>query len=59
MSSETEQRWWYAYIPLLWAGSGGNRLLAKFQATDAEVREAFGHCARIEPNGVIEFYKRA
>lgn len=51
-------RWWYAYVPVLWAGSGGNTLKAKFQATEDEVRAAFSSCATIHPNGVLEFYKR-
>lgn len=51
-------RWWYAYVPLLWAGSRGSRLIGKFQATETEVRDAFQACATIDPNGVIEFYKR-
>jgi hypothetical protein len=51
-------RWWYAYLPLLYAGSGGKTFVGKFQATEEEVREAFGTCARIEPNGCIHFYKR-
>lgn len=52
-------KWWYAYVPLLYAGSGGNRLIAKFQATPEEVQESFAKSARIDyVLGVIEFYKR-
>lgn len=51
-------RWWYAYVPLLYAGSGGKTLVGKFQATEDEVRAAFGEYARIESNGCIHFYKR-
>lgn len=53
------ERYWYAYVPLHVAGSGGNRLIGKFQATADAVRETFGDSATINyQNGVIECYKR-
>jgi hypothetical protein len=52
-------RWWYAYIPLLYAGSGGKTLVGKFLATREQVAERFGDSAHINfDNGVVEFYKR-
>lgn len=52
-------RWWYAYVPLHLAGSGGRRLVAKFQATAEEVIGHFASSARIDPvTGVLEFFKR-
>lgn len=54
----TAERWWYAYIPLLYAGSGGKTFVGKFRTTEEAVREAFGHCARIEESGVVSFFKR-
>jgi hypothetical protein len=51
-------RYWYVYVPRHVAGSGGCRLIGKVQATEREITRAFGHCARISENGVVEVYKR-
>ena len=34
-------RWYYFYVPLHIAGSGGNRLIAKCQTTETEIRKHF------------------
>lgn len=52
-------RWYYFYVPLLWAGSGGNRLVAKCHATREEVEREFADCARIDhATGVVETFRR-
>ena len=50
-------RWYYVHIPRHLAGSGGNTLIGKVRATEAEIHKAFGHCARIEGQ-VVSCYKR-
>lgn len=50
-------RWYYIYVPLHVAGSRGVRLKAKLQATEEEIRQAFGHCAHIDGQ-VVDIFKR-
>ena len=53
------ERYWYCYLPLHVAGSGGNTFVGKVRATLAEVREAWADCATIDERAAtVHFYSR-